>query len=338
MYNYETDIAIIGAGPVGLSSVFQAGMLGMSSVVVDTLDSIGGQCTALYPNKPIYDIPAYPEISAQALIKRLQEQANPFNPQYLLGQTVEQLIEIKEGGWLVKTSKNTSIKCKALIIAGGCGAFIPNRPPLANIEAFEGRSIFYQIIDTAILKDKEIVIAGGGDSALDWALMLLSVAKKIYIVHRRDNFRGQPHSVEKLKKVSNLSGGVEFVIPYQLHGLVGDEAGLKAVEVIDFDGKIKVLRAEYLFAFFGLKMDLGPINTWGLNIDKHHIPVAAESMMTNCNGIFAVGDIASYPGKLKLILTGFAEGALACHSAYKYVFPDKALHFEYSTNKGIPNR
>lgn len=331
---HKTDLVIIGAGPAGLFSVFEAGMLKMKCHVVDTLEIIGGQCSALYPEKPIYDIPAYPQISANDLIEKLEEQIKPFNPVYNLNQRVEKLEKNSDNSFTITTSKNTKINCKAVIIAAGCGAFGPNRPPLKNIEEFEGQSVFYSIRSKAEFAGKKVVIAGGGDSAVDWALSLAEIAKKVYVVHRRDKFKCAPESADKLKKLA-AAGAVEMVIPYQLDGLKGSYGKLETVLVKDFDGNIKELEADYLLPFFGLAMELGPIANWGLNLHKHNIEVDPSTMQTSEAGIYAVGDICTYKNKLKLILSGFAEAATACHDIYKVVYPDQMFHFEYSTSKGI---
>lgn len=332
--NIEADIAIIGAGPAGLFCAFQAGMLGMSSVIIDALDSIGGQCTALYPTKPIYDIPAHPVISGGELISQLMDQCAPFNPQFILSSVVTGMTK-DSGSWKITTSKGSEVRSKSVIIAAGGGAFGPNRPPLDGIEAYEGKSVFYAIHDTEMFRDKKVVIAGGGDSALDWTLNLASIASKIYVVHRRNNFRGMDATLGQIQPFIE-AGKVELVVPYQLHGISGADAQVTDVVVSDLDGNIKKLEADFLLPFFGLKMDIGPISEWGLSIDYNHISVDPATMLTNLPGVFAIGDIATYQGKLKLILTGFAEAALACHTAYNIVFPDKALHFQYSTSKGVP--
>ncbi|MFM7557755.1 MAG: NAD(P)/FAD-dependent oxidoreductase [Alphaproteobacteria bacterium] len=331
---HNTDIVIIGAGPAGLFSIFEAGMLKMKCHVIDTLENIGGQCSALYPEKPIYDIPAHPKILASELIELLEAQANPFHPVYHLNQQVVKISENADKTFLVETSKDTKILCKAIIIAAGCGAFGPNRPPLENIENYEGKSIFYSVRSKKEFTDKNVVIAGGGDSAVDWAISLSEIAKKIYLVHRRDKFRCAPDSSQKLKELAN-AGKVELVVPYQLEGLTGDKNILQKVIVKDFDNNIKELEADYLLPFFGLAMELGPILDWGLNLHKNHIEVNQANMRTNVTGIYAVGDIATYPNKLKLILTGFAECASACHDIFKLIFPDQVYHFEYSTSKGV---
>ena len=331
---YKTYIVIVGAGPSGLFSVFEAGMLKMKCHIIDTLEIIGGQCTALYPEKPIYDIPAHPKVLASELIELLEAQAEPFHPVYHLNQQVQKIDEKNDGSFVVETSKNVKIECKAIIIAGGCGAFGPNRPPLENIEKFEGNSIFYSVRNKKEFTDKKVVIAGGGDSAVDWAISLAEIAQKIYVVHRRDKFRCAPESADKMKKLE-AQGKIEMVIPFQLDGLEGNDSKLSHVIVKDFDNNIKKIEADYLLPFFGLAMELGPIANWGLNLNKHHIEVDRGTMQTSIKGIYAVGDIATYPHKLKLILTGFAECASACHDIFKLVFPDQVYHFEYSTSKGI---
>ncbi len=329
----KSDVVIIGAGPVGLFAIFECGMLKMKCHVVDSLAHIGGQCTALYPEKPIYDIPGFPHISAEELIARLEDQARPFAPVYHLNQQVTQ-IEKTENGFRVTTSQNTIIDCKAVILAAGAGAFGPNRPPLDNLAAFEGKSVFYTVRKREDFAGKTIVIAGGGDSAVDWSLSLSPLAKKIYFVHRRDKFRAAPDSVAKLQALA-ASGNVEMVIPHQLHALIGTHGILQAVETMDLDGKIRRLDADVLLPFFGIVPQLGPIAAWGIAIENHHIPVDPATCSTNIPGLFAVGDIATYPRKLKLILTGFAEAAQAAHAIHPLVFPDQALHFIYSTTKGI---
>ncbi len=332
--NHKTDIVIIGAGPTGLFAVFEAGMLKIKCHVIDTLEHIGGQCLALYPEKPIYDIPAHPKILATNLIEQLEEQAKPFDPVYHLNQRVDQIVKNDDGSFTVTTSKDTKIDCKAIIIAAGCGAFGPNRPPIAGIEEYEGKSIFYSIRSKAEFQNKDIVIAGGGDSAVDWVLSLVDVARKIYVVHRRDKFRCAPESAEKIKHLAT-SGRIEMVVPFQLDGLEGKNGQLESVIVKDFDGGSKTLKANYLLPFYGLAMELGPIANWGLNLHKHCIEVDVATMQTSTAGIYAIGDICTYKNKLKLILSGFAEAATACHDIYKIVHPDTVFHFEYSTSKMV---
>jgi len=331
---HKTDIIVIGAGPAGLFTVFEAGMLKMRCHVVDALDFIGGQCAALYPEKPIYDIPAHPQILAADLILKLEEQAKPFEAFFHLGQRVEKLEKLENNNLRVTTSKGTIIEAKAIVIAAGCGAFGPNRPPIANIQEFEGRSVFYMVKSRKDFVGKKVVIAGGGDSAVDWAISLAEVADKISIIHRRDKFRCAPESADRLKQLA-LGGKIEMVVPYQLEGLRGDNGDLKQVLVKDFSGNIKEIEADILLPFYGLAMELGPIAHWGLNLHKNLIEVNFTNMQSSESGIYAIGDIAYYTNKLKLILSGFAESAAACHSIYHLVYPETPFHFEYSTSKGV---
>jgi thioredoxin reductase (NADPH) len=329
------DIIIIGAGPVGIFGAFQAGMLGMSSAIIDTLDFPGGQCSALYPEKPIYDIPGHPQISGDDLIAQLRIQAEVFHPQYHLSQKVVHLKQTAEG-FEVTTDKQLCLRAKAILIAAGCGAFGPNRPPLSDIEKYEEKSIFYSVKRIEDFRGKSIVIAGGGDSAVDWTLALAGIASKIYVVHRRDKFRAIPESLRKLEELTKQNQ-IELVVPYQLSGLDGKDGALQYVIVESLNGEIRKLKADVLLPFFGLKMSLGPIADWGLDLEANHIKVNRAHFETNIPGIYAIGDIASYPGKIKLILTGFSEAAAALHHAYPRVHNGKPLHFQYSTNKGLPS-
>ncbi|BDG75318.1 NAD(P)/FAD-dependent oxidoreductase [Roseomonas fluvialis] len=331
----ETDVAIIGAGPVGLFAVFECGMLRMRTVVVDALDALGGQCTALYPEKPIYDIPAHPAIAGADLIARLEEQAAPFAAAYLLGRRVERLA--REGdAILLGTSAGDTIRCKAVIIAAGAGAFGPNRPPLDGLPGYEASgAVRYLVARREEFRGKRVVIAGGGDSAVDWALSLKDIAAKVTVVHRRPKFRAAPETAAQLDAAA-ARGEVELAIPYQLHGLKGDGGTLETVTLATLKGEERDIPADHLLAFFGLSMELGPIADWGLGLDRHHIAVAPATCATNIDGVFAIGDIATYPGKLKLILQGFSEAAMAAHAIHPRVFPGEALHFEYSTTKGVP--
>lgn len=342
MQIHKTDVVIIGAGPVGLFAVFECGMLKLQCHVVDTLDAVGGQCVALYPEKPIYDIPAYPQIMAAELIEKLQAQAAPFSPTYHLNQRVDRLQPLADAaGWQVVTSNGTQIEARAVIIAAGAGAFGPNRPPLDGIEGYEVASggnpapVQYFVKQREAFRGKRLVIAGGGDSAVDWALSLAPIAAQVSLVHRRPKFRAAPESVRQLEELC-ASGKIDLVVPYQLAGLEGDGQRLSAVVVEDLDGGRRSLPADHLLPFFGLSMELGPIADWGLGLTRHHVAVEAVTGRTNLPAVFAVGDIAHYQGKLKLILTGFAEAAAAAHAIHPLVYPDTPLHFEYSTSRGVP--
>ena len=332
---HATDVAIIGTGPVGLFSVFECGMLGAKCHVIDVLDTAGGQCAALYPEKPIYDIPGYPQIAAIELIDRLLEQAAPFNPVYHFGHPVLRL-QPANPGWRLELGGGAAVTARAVIIAGGSGAFGPVRLPLPRVEEFEGKSVFYLVKRKAELAGKRVVIAGGGDSAVDWALSLAGLAAKVWVVHRRDKFRAAPESVRQMHELV-AAGKVEMVVPYQMAGLEGSNGRLSGVKVATLDGEEKMLDADVVLAFFGLVNNLGPIAEWGITLDaSKHIAVRADTLATNLPGVFAVGDIANYPGKLKLILSGFSEAAMAAHAIHPILNPDKALHFEYSTSKGKP--
>ena len=331
--NLETDVLIIGSGPVGLFCVFELGQLGIKSLVIDSLEEIGGQCTALYPEKPIYDIPAYPKISALDLIKNLSLQIQPFKPIIELNQKVTELNNFDEK-FEIKTSANKKIIAKCIIIAAGSGAFGPNKPPVERISEFEDKSVFYSVKNKTIFKNKELVIAGGGDSAVDWAIELSKICKKIYFVHRREKLRAAPNNISKLKEICK-TGLVEMVIPFQISNLVGIDGKLDKVIVKDFDNNSLSLRADYFLPFFGLSSDLGPIKDWELSIENGNLKIDQSNCQTSKEGIFAVGDVCTYSGKLKLILTGFSEAAIAAHSCYNKIFPNKTLRFEYSTSKGI---
>lgn len=330
------EVSIIGSGPVGLFSIFQAGMLGMRCFIVDVLDFIGGQCAALYKEKPIYDIPAYQKIIAGELIKQLAKQAEPFNPEYCLGQQV--LSYYKEDEYFViETNKNTKLYSKVILIAAGNGIFSHNKPPIKNLSLYEGKSVFYSIDDKSYFKNKEVVIAGGGDTAADWALCLVSIVKKLYILHRRNQFRCKDHSLVQIKKLVN-QGKIEIITPYQLDSINGSNGVIDSITVKNLKNETKTISADLLLLCFGLKMNLGSIGSWKLDFDyQKRIIVDPCYYQTNIPGIYAIGDIAAYEGKLKLILTGFAESASAIHHAYKYVFPGRALHFQHSTDKKIPN-
>jgi len=330
------DVAIIGAGPVGLFAVFECGMLELSCHLFDALPAPGGQCAALYPEKPIYDIPGYPRIDAAELVERLIEQASPFAPVFHLGQAVSGLTATP-AGFVVENAAGVRVAARAVVIAAGAGAFGPNRPPLAGIEGFEEKSVFYLVRRPEDFRGRRVVIAGGGDSAVDWALSLAKVAERVMVVHRRAKFRAAPQSAAQLQALAE-DGRIELIIPYQLHALEGAEGQLSAVVVADLAGRTRRLAADCLLPFFGLATDLGPLAAWQLDLDQHRISVDPATCATSRPGIFAIGDIAAYPGKLKLILSGFAEAALAAHAIHPLVHPGEALHFEYSTMKGVPGR
>jgi thioredoxin reductase (NADPH) len=336
MTQHETDIVVLGAGPVGLFAVFEAGMLRMRCHVVDALDMPGGQCAALYPEKPIYDIPGYPRIDAQDLVERLAEQARPFAPTYHLGEQVTGF-EARGDGLAVTTSKGTEIRARALLIAAGCGAFGPNRPPIAGIERFEGTGVQYLVRRREAYRGKRVVIAGGGDSAVDWAISLAEVAASVRVVHRRAKFRAAPESAARLEALAK-AGRIELVVPYQLADLEGHGDRLTGVVVATLDGERKTLPADVLLPFFGLAMELGPIAGWGLALERNLIRIDPATCATNAPRVFAIGDIVTYPGKLKLILAGFSEAAMAAHAMFPLVHPGEALHFEYSTTTGVPGR
>ncbi|MCR0983387.1 NAD(P)/FAD-dependent oxidoreductase [Roseomonas populi] len=331
----ETDVAIIGAGPAGLFAVFECGMLRMKCVVIDALEAIGGQCSALYPEKPIFDIPAHPRIAGGDLIRGLETQAQPFAPIYLMGRRVERLLE-EDGDFILGTSEGDSVRAKAVILAAGAGAFGPNRPPLENLPQYEASgAVRYMVARREDFRGKKVVIAGGGDSAVDWALSLKELAAKVTVVHRRPKFRAAPESAAQMEAAA-AKGELEMAIPYQLHALKGDGAKLTHVTLATLKGEERDVEADHLLAFFGLSMELGPIAEWGLGMDRSHVTVTPATCETSRPGIYAIGDVATYPGKLKLILQGFSEAAMAAHAIHPRVHPNEALHFEYSTSKGVP--
>jgi thioredoxin reductase (NADPH) len=323
----KTDTLIIGAGPVGLFCVHQLGIIGLKCEVVDNLDKIGGQCIELYPDKPIYDIPAVPECTGENLTNNLIKQIEPFKPNFYLGERVEK-VEKKKKKWLVKTNKGTEFEVSSIIIAAGVGSFEPRKFPTKDAEKHEGKKILYSIKDKTVFKDKTVCIFGGGDSALDWAIEL-SNTSKVILVHRRDEFRGMQASIDKVKQLKE-ENKIEVYTKYQLDSVQGEER-VESINIKHDDKSIKEIKTDYVLGFFGLIMQLGPIAEWGLNLDRKLIPVNTETFETNKEGIFAIGDICSYPGKLKLILSGFHEGALAARGCFKYARPDEKLRFEFTT-------
>jgi thioredoxin reductase (NADPH) len=325
----ETDVVIVGAGPVGLFAVFELGLLNMKCHLVDNLDKIGGQCAELYPDKPIYDIPSRIACDGQELVDDMIAQASPFEPQYHLNQQAERLTKLDDGRWELETSEGTVLRATCIVIAAGAGSFVPRRPPIENIEAYEGTSVFYSVRKREAFRDKRLVIAGGGDSALDWTLALEPLAERVTLVHRRPQFRAAPDSVSKMFELEK-AGKIDFVLG-QVGGLEGADGRLEAVVVKGEEGETRVA-CDALLPFFGLKMELGPIAGWGLNLEENLIQVETSAYETNVAGIFAIGDICTYPGKLKLILSGFHEAALMAQKAFRYVYPDEKLVFRYTTS------
>jgi thioredoxin reductase (NADPH) len=315
---------------VGLFAVFEAGLLGMRCHLVDNLDKIGGQCAELYPDKPIYDIPAVPRCTGQELVDSLMEQVKPFEPQFHLRQQASALTHLPDGSWRLETDAGTVIEAPVVVIAAGAGSFVPRRLPLPGAEGFEGSSLFYAVRKMEHFRGKRILVAGGGDSALDWVLNLEPIARSMALVHRRDDFRAAPDSVEKMRHLV-ASGRMELVIG-QISGLGGEGGRLDSVTVKGNDGGEREVACDTLLAFYGLKMELGPIADWGLNLDRDLIAVDTAAFETSQPGIFAIGDICTYPGKLKLILSGFHEAALMCQKAFKICFPEKKLIFRYTTS------
>ena len=331
----KTDVVIIGAGPVGLFAVHQLGIKGLKAVVVDNLDKVGGQCIELYPDKPIYDIPAVPECTGKELTDKLFEQIKPFKTTFFLNERVE---EVKEEGnnWIVKTNNNNQFNAPNILIAGGVGSFEPRKLTIKGTEKFENKSIFYSVKNIDDFKNKNISIFGGGDSALDWALEL-SKTSKITLIHRRNEFRGAPHTLSEVKKLE-AQGKISIKTPYQLQSIEGKD-NIDSIEIKKDDGVTEKIKTDIILSFFGLVMKLGPIAEWGLGMDKKVISVNTDNFQTNKPGIFAVGDICSYPGKLKLILSGFHEVALASVECFKRARPNEKYRFEFTTaSKDIHER
>jgi len=323
----RTDVLVIGAGPVGLFAVHQLGIIGLKAEVVDNLDKVGGQCIELYPDKPIYDIPGIPECTGEKLTKNLLEQIKPFNINFHLNERVQEISKEKEN-WKITTNKNKIFISPAIIIAGGVGSFEPRKFSIKNIEKFENKNIFYSVKDKNFFKNKKVCIFGGGDSALDWAIELSKISE-VVLLHRRNEFRGTQHSSELLKKLEK-EGKLKIKTPFQLDSIEGD-SNVKSIRVKNDNGEIEKITTDYLLGFFGLIMKLGPIAEWGLNLEKKTIPVDTENFQTNKKGIFAIGDICTYPGKLKLILSGFHEGALAARACFKLARPNEKYRFEFTT-------
>jgi thioredoxin reductase (NADPH) len=325
----ETDAVIIGAGPVGLFAVFELGLVDVKAHVIDVLGKPGGQCGELYPDKPIYDIPGLPIVTGQEITDRLLEQIKPFNPQFHFSQQVEELKKLPDGRFRLKTDAGNEFIAKVVVIAAGGGSFTPKRPPLACIEAYEGISVFYAVRRMESFRGKSVLIVGGGDSALDWTLNLQPITKSLTLLHRRDEFRGAPHSVEKMRLLA-AEQKIRLVIG-QVSAVHGENGRLEAATIKTKDGEER-LPVEVMLAFFGLTMKLGPVANWGIALAENLIPVDTEKFETSEKGVFAIGDINTYPGKLKLILSGFHEAALMAQQAHKYVYPGKKLLFQYTTS------
>jgi thioredoxin reductase (NADPH) len=329
----STDICIIGAGPVGLFAVFEAGLLKMRCHLIDTLPQVGGQLSEIYPQKPIYDIPGYPEIKAQELVERLKEQIAPFNPGFTLGERVESLKKQDDGSFIVGTNDGSSIHCQVVVIAGGLGCFEPRKPDIDGLIDFEGKGVEYMVKNPETFRNKRVILAGGGDSALDWSIFLSDIAERVTLIHRGDTFRGAPDSAEKVHELAN-NGKIDLILQSNLLSISGAEH-LKEVSFIGRDQVKRSVETDFLIPLFGLSPKLGPIAEWGLNIEKSAIQVNTFDYSTNVDRIYAIGDINTYPGKLKLILCGFHEAALMVQSAFKYVYPDQKLSFKYTTVYGV---
>ena len=324
---HSTDVIIIGSGPVGLFAVFELGLLNLKVHLIDNLDKVGGQCAELYPDKPIYDIPAYPKITGQELTEKLVDQIKPFEPTYHLNQQAESIEKIGDE-WKVTTSQNTVIISKCIVIAAGAGSFVPRRPSIDNIENFENTSVFYSVRDKKMFQNKKILIAGGGDSALDWTNDLANIAD-VTLMHRRKEFRAAPNSVKKMLDLEK-EGKINFVYG-QLKSLSGENKKIREI-LYTHEDKESSIEVDYLLPFFGLKMELGPIANWGINLHENLIKVDTEKFETSEPSIFAIGDINTYPGKLKLILSGFHESALMAQKCFAYCHPDKKNIFRYTTS------
>lgn len=326
---HKTDAIIIGAGPVGLFAVFELGLLDVKAHLIDILDRPGGQCAELYPEKPIYDIPALPVVTGQQLTDQLMEQIRPFNPTFHLGQMAEKCEKTDEG-FRITTDAGTVVEARVVIIAAGGGSFMPKKPPIKNLEIYEGKSVFYAVRQMEQFRGKRIVIAGGGDSALDWTLNLQPLAKSVTLVHRRDEFRAAPHSVSAMRAL--VADNKMTLAIGNLSDVKGDNDNLQAVVLTHADKTTSDIACDTLLAFYGLTMKLGPVATFGIEMENNLIPVNTENFETSVPGIFAIGDINTYPGKLKLILSGFHEGALAAQKVFRYVHPERKWRFEYTTS------
>ena len=326
----KTDVLIIGAGPCGMFAVFELGLLDMKVHLVDILDKLGGQCAELYPEKPIYDIPGIPMVTGQGLTASLLEQIKPFNPTFHLNEMVETIEKIGDPLFRVTTDAGQVFEVKVVVISAGGGSFQPKRPPVPGIEAYEGTSVFYAVRKMEQFRGKDLLIVGGGDSALDWTLNLQPIARRVTLLHRRDDFRAAPHSVDQMRELV-ASGKMDLKIG-QVTSLEGSNGALSAAQVKGNDNATSTVNCNVMLPFFGLTMKLGPVANWGVKLENNLIPVETAAFETNIPGIFAIGDINTYPGKLKLILSGFHEGALMAQKAHRYVYPEKRLVFQYTTS------
>ncbi len=332
----EKDVAVIGAGPVGLFSVFSLGMAKLQSCVIDSMSEVGGQCAALYPEKPIYDIPGFPSISGEGLVENLTQQAAPFKPQYILDSRVIGMV--RDGQFIiVQLNSGQQVRVRAILIAAGAGAFTPNKPNIKNLEPFDGKTVLFSVKSVDKFRDKKVVIAGGGDSALDWALLLSKVAQEVILVHRRDSFRAHESTQDQLKEAVQ-AGHITLKVFAQLESLGGDEsAGCLTQATIRYkDDSEEQVSCDYLLPFFGIATDLGPLQTWGMDMEGRRIVADPTTCATSVGGVYAVGDVSTYPNKRKLIAVGFSETMYAAQSIYRYIHPDQVFRAGYSTNVGVP--
>jgi thioredoxin reductase (NADPH) len=328
-----TDICIIGAGPVGLFAVFEAGLLKMRCHLIDVLPQVGGQLSEIYPQKPIYDIPGFPTINAQQLVDGLMEQIEPFKPTFSLGERVDELQQLEDDSFIIRTGDGTEVHSRVVVIAGGLGCFEPRKPAIDGLEEFEGKGVAYMVKNPELFRDRRVVLSGGGDSALDWTIFLADIASETTLIHRGDTFRGAPDSADKVFELAK-EGRINLILQSHITAIRGN-GHLQEVELIGRDNETSVIAADHLIPLYGLTPKLGPIADWGLNIDRSAIVVNTTDYSTNVKGIYAIGDINTYPGKLKLILCGFHEAALMAQSAFKQVYPDQKLSLKYTTVYGV---
>ncbi len=326
----ETDVIIVGAGPIGLFAVFELGLYDMKCHLIDILDRAGGQCAELYPEKPIYDIPAVPVCTGTELIERLMEQIKPFNPAFHFGQMAEKMEKTEDGKWQITTDRGTILRAPVVVLAAGGGSFVPKKMPLKGIEPFENKSVFYAVRQMEAFRGKKIVISGGGDSALDWAINLQPIAEHVTLIHRRDEFRAAPDSVGKMRGL--VSEGAMDLLIGNITGIAGENGQIQSLTIKENDKEAHEIPCDSLLAFYGLTMKLGPVADFGVTFENELVPVDTATFETNLPGVFAIGDINTYPGKMKLILSGFHEAALMAKKAFTYVHPDRRYRFQYTTS------